>query len=1070
VRVHYDKLFDRLVTGALIFLILFSPLAFGSVHPWAFALMEAVLFLLVIVWIVKFLLASGTDEGAAFVTLPLAKKLAIPLLLFFALTLFQLLPLPPGLLRFLSPATFEVYSRSLSGWPGDTPYASLLMHREQNASRLTPHASPTTPVLLPTPEEVRSGVPIPFEDQRSEVRDRRSEVSGQTPDASRLTPNVSPLTPHVSRLTVFPETWRPLSLAPSHTRSDLLKLAAYSALFFLVLLYPFADRRGDWQSPGQRSEVRGQRRGDWRSPGQRSAVSGQSLGVLLTTIILSGLIVAAVGFIQRFSWNGKILWFFVPYDWGVAQFGGDSRASGPFVNPDHFANYLALIFPLALGLFFHTRSIVGKESEAAFKIFSGLTAIVTFTSILLSLSRSGWMIVCLSIAVLLWLSPWPSKGGSSEHGAAVRDQRSEISSRRRLVLRGSLIVFSVLLIISLFFVGPGGRQQVDARLQETVMHDLGIAGRANVWNDTLKMIRDFPLFGVGLGSWQDLFQRYRTAPWSQEFYREAHNDYLELLTETGIVGFVLLAWFFLLAGKTLLSYVRWNRPSEDTGSKALVGALLAALGAMAFHEFFDFSLQIPANAFLFTLLIALALRIASEGRTSEVRDQKSETRGLTPHPSRLTPYAIFRFMPHASRLTPFAVFTLSVFLIVAAFNQEMTPYPHNLKMPATVTSAKDMLLAHPALPTPHLYLLTLVADKIPLASQVNELRAALWLNPTNPAVRDVYALALLQSGKKEEGLREITQSVLNSPSFSAHYYLNSRLLPWLSAEEKRAVETGFKRAVALEYPEAIENLAGFFARTGRFSDQGKLYEDAAVRAREADTKADLTIKAAASYLQAGDEPRAEPILGKAASLMPKDSRPYQMLAVKIYGPRKDTTNIDKTIAEGIKNGAPSFDLQLAHAEAMHRAGVPDETKKALARAQEALRKVGEQGYEPLRLYLSLSEAAQRLGFRDEARSALLQALELRPSSSEILQRLAQFYFQENNFDRAAYYFRRYLDLNPDASDAFYSLALAEEGQYRFAAAAEAYHRAVELAPDHDGYRQRYESLKARVDQNRKPDR
>ena len=81
----------------------------------------------------------------------------------------------------------------------------------------------------------------------------------------------------------------------------------------------------------------------------------------------------------------------------------------------------------------------------------------------------------------------------------------------------------------------------------------------------------------------------------------------------------------------------------------------------------------------------------------------------------------------------------------------MTPYPHNLRMPGTVTSAKQMVLAHPALPTPHLYLLNLLADKMPLDWQVNELRALLWLNPSNPAVRDAYALALLQSGKRAEG-------------------------------------------------------------------------------------------------------------------------------------------------------------------------------------------------------------------------------------------------------------------------------------------------------------------------------
>jgi len=1030
--------------------------------------MEVVLFLLVIVWMGR-LLAKSKEHGVGGeeqerVPLSLAEKLAVPLAFFFAIVLFQLLPLPPGLLRFLSPATFEVYSRSLSGWPGDTPYASLLMHREQNASRLTPHASPTTPVLLPTPDEVRSGVPIPFEEQKSEEGSQRSEVRDQRSGGNSNPKSEIPLMPRASRLTVFPETWRPLSLAPSRTRSDLLKIAAYAAFFFLILLYPFKTAIGGRQASGAAAM---RSRGDWRAGffqsnyDRRSGRSLSFLGVVLIVVIASGLIVAALGFIQRFSWNGKILWFFVPYDWGVAQFGGDPRASGPFVNPDHFANYLALIFPLALGLFFHARSIVGKESEAAFKIFSGLTAFVTFTSILLSLSRSGWIIVCLSIALLLWLSPWQNKAESREQGAGSSGQRSAVGGQRRFALRGSLIVLSVLLIVGLLFVGPGGRHQVDARLQETVMEDSGIAGRAEVWNDTLKMIRDFPFLGVGLGSWQDLFQRYRAAPWSQEFYREAHNDYLELLAETGIVGFVLLAWFFLLAGKTLLSYVTSDRSSDDSGSRALVGAILAALGAMAFHEFFDFSLQIPASAFLFTLLLSLAVRVASDAQSAKREAQSAET--VRPLTSDLRP------LTSIPRPLLLALCPLSLLLFLAALSQEMTPYPYTLKMPGTVAEARAMVLAHPALPTTHLYLLRLVAEKTPMEWQINELRAALWLNPTSPAIRDVYASMLLRSGKKDEALAEISRSVLDAPSLSAHYYLNSRLLPWLSAEEKNSVETGFRKALALDYPEAMESLAGFFAATGRFSEQGKLFEEAAVRIKESGASADLMIKAAASYLRAGDETRAEPILGKAASLAPKDSRSYQMLAVMIYGPRKDTTNVDKTIAEGIKNGAPSFDLQLAHAEAMHRAGVPDETKKALARAQEALRKVGEQGYEPLRLYLSLAEAAQRLGSREEAKSALLQALELRPSSSDILQRLAQVYLQENNFDRAAFYFRRYLDLNPDASDAFFSLALVEERQYRFAAAAEAYHRAVELAPDHDGYRQRYESLKARVAQNKKPD-
>lgn len=139
-------------------------------------------------------------------------------------------------------------------------------------------------------------------------------------------------------------------------------------------------------------------------------------------------------------------------------------------------------------------------------------------------------------------------------------------------------------------------------------------------------------------------------------------------------------------------------------------------------------------------------------------------------------------------------------------------------------------------------------------------------------------------------------------------------------------------------------------------------------------------------------------------------------------------------------------------------------------AKEALRTGSEEdGQQPLRRYYSLAETAQRLGFHDEAKSALLQVLEFRPSSTETLLRLANLYLQDGDFDRAAYYFRSYIEIDPSVADIFYHLALAEERQYRFPAAEAAYKRAMELAPEVQGYRQGYEALKLKVAQNKKAD-
>ncbi len=81
------------------------------------------------------------------------------------------------------------------------------------------------------------------------------------------------------------------------------------------------------------------------------------------------------------------------------------------------------------------------------------------------------------------------------------------------------------------------------------------------------------------------------------FFAKRHNDYLEVLAETGFIGFGLLAVFFFVAGKRIFRGLR----KFSSKYVPLIAAILAGLGGMALHSWLDFSLQIPANAFLFTV-------------------------------------------------------------------------------------------------------------------------------------------------------------------------------------------------------------------------------------------------------------------------------------------------------------------------------------------------------------------------------------------------------------------------------------------------------------------------------------
>jgi tetratricopeptide (TPR) repeat protein len=410
---------------------------------------------------------------------------------------------------------------------------------------------------------------------------------------------------------------------------------------------------------------------------------------------------------------------------------------------------------------------------------------------------------------------------------------------------------------------------------------------------------------------------------------------------------------------------------------------------------------------------------------------------------------------------------IGVVLAVCALRQERIPYPHNLKEPDSVAEAKELLLSHPARASSHLSLLRLLQDKTPLSWQLSESQAALWLEPSNPYVRDLYASTLLRMGKTAEGLREITRSIVNSPSLSTHFYLTARLLPWLSAAEQKAVEEGFKQALALGPPESLGSLSEFYARLGRFSDRGLLYEQAALRERDGPKKADFLLHSGLAYAIARDEAKAEHLFRKAIAAIPTDPRGYHHLATAIYGPSKKLGMAKEVVAEGVKKGAPAFDLYLSLAEAAEKAGSPGDSKAALHSAKLEVERSSRKGQDPFPLYFLLADVASKVHDRDEERDALLTALNLRPRSSNTLFRLANLYLQEQNFDRAVLYFSRIANINSNSADVYYNLAMAEERRYRFAAAEKAYARAVELAPYNKSFQSRYEELKRKVAQSRK---
>jgi O-antigen ligase len=128
--------------------------------------------------------------------------------------------------------------------------------------------------------------------------------------------------------------------------------------------------------------------------------------------------------------------------------------------------------------------------------------------------------------------------------------------------------------------------------------------RLSIWRDSLVIVKDHPL-GIGLGNFRHVFPIYNVSNISDTRYLYAHNDYLHLLVEAGILGFLALtSGFFFFLGKSAKKIKQMKVHHDPLRFFLAVGAL-SGLVSLAFHSFFDFNLHMPSNLIYFVTLIAI---------------------------------------------------------------------------------------------------------------------------------------------------------------------------------------------------------------------------------------------------------------------------------------------------------------------------------------------------------------------------------------------------------------------------------------------------------------------------------
>ncbi len=266
-----------------------------------------------------------------------------------------------------------------------------------------------------------------------------------------------------------------------------------------------------------------------------------------------------------------------------------SSVTGTFINRNCFAGYLLMVIPLSVGYFFSREtfqrsrftgwrqwvsSLDGKTVIIAFGI------IVMILGLLLSASRMGIMSLLLSFSLLSFLFREPQKG-----------QRF---SRATVLIFGLALLWATWIgldaVVSRFFSVSGDFEE-----------------RWDIWVNTFQVFRDFPLFGTGLGTFIHVFPRYRSFH-VRGLFTHAENDFLQLLSEVGLVGLGLLLLAIVFLFFRAVSAIRSLHPRDSNKYIGMGG--MAGILALMFHSLVERNVQIPANAFLFAFISALILRIS----------------------------------------------------------------------------------------------------------------------------------------------------------------------------------------------------------------------------------------------------------------------------------------------------------------------------------------------------------------------------------------------------------------------------------------------------------------------------
>jgi O-antigen ligase len=317
-----------------------------------------------------------------------------------------------------------------------------------------------------------------------------------------------------------------------------------------------------------------------RGQEETEAVSGVLIGV--------GTFAACYAVLQMLTHSARV--------WNQISPGGGERGSGTYISPNHLADLLGMLLPLALAFL-----LVGRMRVLT-RIVVGYAVVAMAAGLAVTFSRGGWVAAACGILVVPGILLFHAN-----------------HRMRALVLLAAMLLGGTFFVHSYLSHTDAYTHRVH-NPDRTAPSVIDTSSRAEMWQAAVQMWRDHFWFGVGPAHYDYRFREYRPVAFEQRPGR-AHNDYLNLLADWGAVGGLIVfagGILFLFQLRQTWPHVRRQENAFGSGQSNRFAFFLggmAGLMSLAVHSLVDFSLHIPANALVAVVLLALLtsnLRFATD--------------------------------------------------------------------------------------------------------------------------------------------------------------------------------------------------------------------------------------------------------------------------------------------------------------------------------------------------------------------------------------------------------------------------------------------------------------------------